>query len=192
MDWKSKQTEGNTEAQTRGVKTEANVKKRLIRKEKARIQALKYVATNYTQTSLFQQETQICINKKGKSNRWEVMMRRGSRKVRGKGWAIPDICAAGSATGKSCAVRRRAEGQEETHRNSGHIWRNWKKNKKNSQRGRITFTFSSIRYRFLLWRCKCDISLWGRNSHSKQVQDELTTLWFAGHANLTYFDYGGG
>lgn len=73
---------------------------------------------------------QICINKRGKCRRRGVTMGRGSTKVRGKGWAIADIRAAGNAAGKSCAVRCRAEGQEETHRNSWHIWRKWKRKKK--------------------------------------------------------------
>lgn len=62
-------------------------------------------------------------------------MGRGSTKVRGKGWDIADIRAAGNAAGKSCAVRCRAEGQEETQEQLTHLEEVEEEEKKNAPRG---------------------------------------------------------
>lgn len=121
--------------------------------------------------------------KQGK-RRWEVK-RTGSTTIRGKGQGIVNMSIAGNAPSESCAVKQQGHTWRVTEGkqyDSWHIGRDFRNCSVHSGRVNLYLHINNPSH------CRPDDNT---KSHSQQVNDELTKLRLAGHANVIYSDLEG-
>lgn len=108
------------------------------------------------------------------------MKRTGSTTIRGKGQGIVDMSIAGNAPSKSCAVKQQGHTwrvTEEKQYDSWHIGRDFRNCSVHSGRVNLYLHINNPSH------CRPEDNT---KSHSQQVNDELTKLRLAGHANVIY------